>query len=117
MLGAANTALTFLLFTALQHVSPVAIAYSIAFATGLAFSTALTARVVFGAQTTGIRRAAFAGGYLMIYGVGLTVSHLLAGHLPAWAVSGWTIAVTAPLGFLCARTVLVPRRRGTRRSP
>ncbi len=117
MLGAANTAATFVLFTALQHVSSVAVAYSVAFAAGLCFSTALTARVVFGAKTTRSRRAVFASCYVVIYGVGLVVSHLLAKHVTAWTVSAGTIVVTAPLGYLCGRAVLVQQQRGIRRSP
>lgn len=129
LLGAANTLLTFALFTALQHVTAVAVAYTVAFAAGLALSTALTSRVVFGVRTTTRRRAVFALCYLVIYGVGLLVSHLLAGGLPAWVVSLGTLAVTAPLGFLVGQAVLIPPadpgppqgaappRRGTRRSP
>lgn len=129
LLGATNTLLTFTLFTALQHVTAVAVAYTAAFAAGLAFSTALTGRVVFGVRTTTRRRAVFGLFYLVIYGVGLAVSHLLAGTLSAWAVSLGTIAVTAPLGFLAGQAVLIPPadasrrrsaappRRETRRSP
>lgn len=117
LLGAANTTITFALFTALQHVSSVTLAYSIAFAAGLVFSTALTARIVFGARTTRGRRAIFAFCYLAIYVVGLVISNLLDGHVTAWVVSGATIAVTAPLGFLCGRAVLVPPGQETPRSP
>ncbi len=128
LLGGANTLLTFALFTALQYVTEVAVAYTAAFAAGLVFSTALTGRVVFGVRTTPRRRVVFALCYLLIYGVGLLISHLLAGGLPAWAVSLGTLAVTAPLGFLAGQAVLIPpaaegrsqgaaRPRGTRRSP
>ncbi|MDQ6875230.1 MAG: GtrA family protein [Actinomycetota bacterium] len=114
LLGGANTLLTFALFTALQHVTQVAVAYTAAFAAGLVFSTALTGRVVFGVRTTSRRRMVFALCYLLIYGVGLLVSHFLAGGLPAWAVSAGTLAVTAPLGFLAGQAVLVPPAATTR---
>jgi putative flippase GtrA len=116
-LGAVNTALTFVIFTGLQHVTAVAVAYTTAFAIGLVFSTALSARVVFGAPTTGGRRAAFAACYVAIYGVGLAVSHALHGHAAPWMISAATIAVTAPLGYLAGRAVLVRQSPGTRRSP
>lgn len=112
--------LTFAMFTALQHLTEVAVAYTMTFAAGLAFSTALTARVVFHVPTTLRRRLTFAGCYLVIYGVGLLVSHLLAGGQPAWAVSAGTIAATAPLSFLAGQAVFIsprPPQRGTRRSP
>lgn len=108
LLGGSNTLLTFALFTGLQYVTAVAVAYTLAFFTGLILATALTGRVVFGVRATPLRRGAFACCYLLIYGVGLLVSHLLAGDAPAWAVSLGTIAVTAPLGFLAGRAVLIP---------
>lgn len=130
LLGACNTLLTFAMFTALQHVTAVAVAYTAAFAAGLIFSTALTPRMVFGIPATPLRRVTFACYYLVIYGVGFLVSHLLADGLPPWAVSSGTIAVTAPLGFLAGRAVLLrpttgasgsrrhqPPSRGTPRSP
>lgn len=116
-LGATNTAVTFALFTGLQHVTAVAIAYTVAFATGLVITTTLSSRVVFGARTTRPRQAAFACCYLAIYAAGLGLSQLLAGHAPPWQVSSAAILVTAPLGYLAGRTVLVPRPRETRRSP
>jgi len=116
-LGAANTIGTFLMFVGLQHVLTVGLAYTSAFATGLAFSTAVTARVVFGTRTTRGRQARYACCYLVIYGVGFLVSHSLHGHASPWLVSGGTVAVTAPLGYLAGRTVLVPRAQETRRSP
>lgn len=108
LLGAANTLLTFALFTVLQQVTDVTLAYTVAFVAGLIFATALTGRVVFRVRTTLLRRVLFAGGYLAVYGVGLLVSNVLAGDLPAWAVSLGTIAVTAPLGFLVGKAVLIP---------
>ncbi|MGI8677505.1 MAG: GtrA family protein [Jatrophihabitans sp.] len=107
LLGGTNTVLTFALFTALQHVTEVAVAYTVAFAAGLIFATALTALVVFGVRTTLRRRLTFAGCYLVIYGLGLLVSQLLAQGRPPWLVSAGTIAVTAPLGFLAGRTVFI----------
>lgn len=109
ILGGANTLVTFALFTALQHATTVAAAYTAAFVAGLVFSTALTARFVFRVPTTARRRLGFAAAYAVIYLIGLGVSHLLAVELSAWAVSAGTIAVTAPLGFLAGRTVLAVR--------
>lgn len=121
VLGGANTLLTFAMFTAMQHLTEVAVAYTMTFAAGLVFTTALTPRVVFHVPTTLRRRLTFAGCYLVIYGVGLLVSHLLAfGGQPAWAVSAGTIAATAPLSFLAGQAVFTsprPPQRGTRRSP
>lgn len=117
LFGGANTVVTFALFTALQHLTSVAVAYTVAFACGLILSTALTAGVVFGARTTWRRRAVFALCYLVIYGIGLVVSHLLHRQVPAWGVAAGTIMVTAPVGFLAGRLVLAPQRRETRHSP
>jgi putative flippase GtrA len=117
LLGGANTLLTFALFTALQHITSVAAAYTIAFAVGLIFATALTARFVFGVSATRPRRLVFAAAYALIYLIGLGVSHLLAPEFTEWLVSAGTIAVTAPLGFLAGRTVLArPRPNSTDRS-
>lgn len=115
-LGVANTALTSLLFTALQHVTRVTAAYTIAFAAGLLFSTAFSAQVVFRVSSGRRRRVAFAGCYALIYAVGLLVSHAVHGHVAPWQVCAATIAVTAPLGYLAGRVFLVPPP-GTRRSP
>jgi putative flippase GtrA len=119
LLGGTNTLLTFALFTGLQHVTSVAAAYTIAFAAGLVFSTALTGRFVFRVEASRPRRLVFAGAYAVIYLIGLGVSHLLAREFTEWLVSAGTIAVTAPLGFLAGRTVLAhpgPARSAISRS-
>jgi putative flippase GtrA len=107
LLGGSNTVFTFVLFAVLAHFIDHSIAYTIVFAAGLAYTTALTGRFVFSAAGSRARTAAFIAWYLGVYPVGLLVVHLVdangdhSGPVVALAV----VVVTAPLGFLGGRLI------------
>jgi putative flippase GtrA len=112
LVGGSNTVVTLLLFVLLQHWLPAAVAYTTVFALGLAYTTAMTARVVFGARLTWRAGGLYVGWYLLVYGVGLgTVSLLdsVVGHSPV-LTAVVTVVVTAPLNFLGGRLLFAPRR-------
>jgi putative flippase GtrA len=110
LVGGSNTLVTLALFVVLQRWLSPGVAYTVVFALGLAYTTAMTATVVFGSRLTWRRGAAFAGWYLLVYAVGLGVVHLMTA---LWEPSSFTtavatVAVTAPLNFLGGRLLFAP---------
>jgi putative flippase GtrA len=105
LVGGSNTAVTLVLFVVLQRWMGPAVAYTVVFALGLAYTTAMTATVVFGARLTWRTATAFVGWYLLVYGVGLAVVAVLHQLWQPSAVQTAviTVAVTAPLNFLGGR--------------
>jgi putative flippase GtrA len=116
LVGGSNTLVTLALFVLLQQWLEPAVAYSVVFALGLAYTTAMTASVVFGARLTWRTGGAFVGWYLLVYGVGLLAVQLLqALWTPSSVVTAVvTVAITAPLNFLGGRLLFRPTapRRG-----
>ena len=112
LVGGSNTAITLALFVLLQQWLAPAVAYTLVFALGLAYTTAMTARVVFGARPTARAALLYAGWYLLVYAVGLVVVQGL--HLfwrpSAVTTAVLTVAVTAPLNFLGGRVLFGPTR-------
>ncbi len=110
VVGGSNTAVTLILFVVLQEWLTPALAYTVVFAVGIAYTTAVTASVVFGSRLTWRTGAAFAGWYLLVYAAGLAVVQGL--HLlwqPSSLVTALvTVAVTAPLNFLGGRALFRP---------
>jgi putative flippase GtrA len=107
VLGGSNTVITFVLLAVLAHYIDHAFAYTIAFAAGLAYTTALTGRFVFSASGSRAKTAAFAAWYLGVYVVGLLVVRLVDGNgdHSGLAVALAVVVVTAPLGFLGGRLI------------
>lgn len=102
LVGAASTLLTGLLMLAIAQLVELEIAYTIVFALGLTFTTAVVGPFVFRSQLTGRAARRFVSWYLCVYLVGVLVAHL-AGH--QWHVShlvatAAVLTVTAPLNFL-----------------
>jgi putative flippase GtrA len=116
LVGGSNTLVTLALFVLLQQWLEPAVAYTVVFALGLAYTTAMTASVVFGARLTWRTGGAFVGWYLLVYGVGLLAVQLLqALWTPSSLVTAVvTVAITAPLNFLGGRLLFRPTapRRG-----
>ena len=77
VVGGSNTIITFVLLAALAQFIDHAIAYTVVFAAGLAYTTALTGRFVFSAPGSRAKTAAFVAWYLGVYGVGLLIVHLV----------------------------------------
>lgn len=109
--GGTNTALTLALFVLLQRWMSPAVAYTLVFAIGLAYTTALTAPVVFGSRLSWRSASWFVGGYLAVYCLGLVVIAVLnrASDPSALVTATVTVVVTAPLNFLVGR-LLFDRR-------
>ena len=107
MVGGSNTAITLVLFALLARVIAPWLAYTTVFALGLAYTTALTGRFVFGADTTWRNSGLFVGWYLLVYAVGLgvvqTLQALGVGSPDILALL--TVMVTAPLTFLGGRWI------------
>jgi putative flippase GtrA len=105
LVGGSNTLVTLALFVALQHWLPASVAYTVVFALGLVYTTAMTATVVFGSRLTWRTGGAFIGWYLLVYAVGLGAVHVLEALWdPSSLVTAVvTVAVTAPLNFLGGR--------------
>ena len=110
VVGGSNTLITLVLFVLLQQWLFPAVAYTVVFALGLVYTTALTATVVFGSRLTWRRAAAFVAWYLLVYGVGLlVVQGLHAFWDPSALVTAVvTVVVTAPLNFLGGRVLFRP---------
>ncbi len=117
VVGGTNTLVTAGLLVLLSQVMDTAVAYTVVFALGLAFTTVLTNRYVFSAGRSWPRTASFVAWYLGVYAVGLgVVSVLEAGQDRApLPVALATVAVTAPLSFLGGRLIFAPMSRATSR--
>lgn len=97
--------LTGAIFLGLSSVTAPSLAYTIAFAVGIAFAIIVTPRLVFRARASTAQRVRYMGWYLAVYVVGLGLVYvlhdrLLLGNL---AVAAVTFLVTAGLSFLGAR--------------
>jgi putative flippase GtrA len=107
LVGGSNTAITFVLLAVLAQFIDHRVAYTLVFAAGLAYTTALTGRFVFSAAGSRARTVAFVFWYLGAYLAGLLVVHLVDrdGERSGVVVALATVAVTAPLGFLGGRII------------
>lgn len=111
--GLVNTGVTAACFVLLALWIPTAVAYTIVYVAGLAFTTFATSRWVFGQeQTDGWSAAAFVGWYLAVYALGLTAVSLLEAR--TGLASGWVaaavIAITAPVNFVGGRLLFGSRQ-------
>src|ERR1035437_10380951 len=107
VVGGSNTAITLVLFALLARVMAPWLAYTLVFALGLAYTTLLTGRFVFGADTTRRSSGLFIGWYLMVFVVGLGVVQTVQAigvHSPD-ILALLTVVVTAPLNFLGGRWI------------
>lgn len=116
LVGGSNTLVTLVLFVLLQRWLSASVAYTVVFALGLAYTTAMTATVVFGSRLTWRTGSAFIGWYLLVYAVGLLVVRLLEALTDPSAVvtAVVTVAVTAPLNFVGGRMLFRARPDDTR---
>ena len=107
VVGGSNTAVTLVLFALLARVIPAWVAYTMVFALGLAYTTVLTGRFVFGAESTWRHSGLFIGWYLLVYAVGLGLVQTLQalGVDSPDLLALLTVVVTAPLNFLGGRWI------------
>jgi putative flippase GtrA len=108
LLGGANTLASTVAFYLLSLAVSTRVAWTIAYAAGIAFVVVVTPGYVFGARAPWRRRFLLGLWYVCTYLVGLGVITLLesAFSAPRIAVVLGTVAVTAPLGFLGARLLV-----------
>jgi putative flippase GtrA len=111
VVGGTNTLATAAILVVLSYLMPGWLAYTIAFALGLIYSTLFASRWVF--TKNGSRRAmlVYALSYVVIYFVGLLcIAGIRALDWPEYLNALSTI-VTAPLGFVAGRLVFRERKR------
>lgn len=106
--GAANTIATYAVYLALLVPLGYGLAYSIAFASGIALSYLLGTRFVFRVPGSLRRAMAFPLVYLAQYLAGLGVLHMAVSviGIPQRLALLASIAVTVPLTFMLSRLVL-----------
>ncbi|CAM5423112.1 hypothetical protein LSHI6S_02556 [Leifsonia shinshuensis] len=117
VVGGTNTILTYVLLVGLALVIPFPVAYAIAFAVGLAWTLYATRRFVFRSDAQWWVLVVYLGWYLLVFGVGQLVIHLLNPH-GFWPVAGTSLvilAVTTPLTFLGGRVIFA--RGGASKPP
>jgi putative flippase GtrA len=114
VVGLVNTLLTGSLFYGLALLLPVWLAYTLAFALGLVFVSAITPRLVFSVRPSISRRLAYAFWYFVVYLVGLGWVAVLSDvmHVDHLRVVVFTLIVTATLSFVGGRVVLMRRPNG-----
>jgi putative flippase GtrA len=113
LVGGANTAVTVALLAVLARLVDPTLAYTVVYVLGLAFTTVMTSRYVFAAESSASRMAAFVAWYLAVYAVGLGVVELVDARTD-WSsilLALTTVAVTAPLSFLGGRVIFAPASR------
>ena len=109
--GAANTALSYALFLALERVMPYVVAYALAYVAGIVVSYLLNTALVFRVQ----RRWSSALRYPLVYvvqflaGTGTVVLLVEAFGVAPWLAALAAIAVTVPITFVLSRAVLKSR--------
>ncbi|WP_214412869.1 GtrA family protein [Sphaerisporangium fuscum] len=105
--GTVNTAACHGLFLVLSWSVPVAVAYSIAYFTGIALAYLINTTFVFRTRVTLASAVRFPGVYLVAYPVGLVVLTLLTGAgVPKWLAMPVVIAVNVPVTFALTRWVM-----------
>ena len=113
--GGANTVVTAILLALLSLVIDPKIAYTIVFAAGIAFSTYMANRYVYGVRMTRSAMATYVAMYVVVYLIGLAVISQLERTDLSDAASGLVVLVTAPLTFIGGRliTSAIHRSRAT----
>jgi len=113
VVGGINTLATYAVFIVLGLFITAWIAYSVAFALGLAWVVFGSSRFVFKATTSAKKIALFSGWYLLIYGVGRLVVHVFnpVGLFELAITSLVVLVVTTPLSFLGGRLIFTTSQR------
>jgi putative flippase GtrA len=109
VVGAINTAGSLALFVLLSTFLDPRVAYAIAFAAGIAFTTLMSSRFVFRTNPPARSKGLFVLWYLAVFALGELVVHgvaVSAGYAP-WVAGLATAAVTAPLNYIGGRITLV----------
>jgi putative flippase GtrA len=107
VVGGINTVATYAIFVLLGLVMPAWLAFTIAFAAGLAWVVFGSARVVFRARSSPSRLLLFALWYLLVYAMGRLIVQLIdpVGVVALLLTSAVIIVVTTPLSYLGGRMI------------
>lgn len=110
VVGGLNTLGTYAIFFLLGLVIPPWIAYTVAFGLGLLWTSLASSRLVFRVRFRVPRVAAFAAFYLVVYGLGRLVIHLLDPQGPEalLVTAAVVLVVTTPLAFLGGHLIFRP---------
>lgn len=103
--GGANTVVTAALLAGLSMLIDPRLAYTLVFAAGIALSTVLADRFVYGVRMNRAAVVAYVGLYLAVYAVGLVAIHLWTAAGRPEAGSALVVVITAPLTFLGGRLI------------
>jgi putative flippase GtrA len=111
LVGGANTLATYAIFIVLGLFMPAWIAYTIAFAIGLAWVVFGSSKFVFRGEHGRRRLLLFAGWYLVIYAIGRVIIALIAptDFVDLAITSLAVLVVTTPLTFIGGRFIFAPR--------
>lgn len=108
LVGATNTAVSYVLYLLLLEFMPYLYAYSISYSIGIVVSYILNSRFVFRQPLSLGKFLQFPIVYAIQYGLGATILWLLVGHAsisPELAMIG-VVAVTIPVTFVTSRFIL-----------
>jgi putative flippase GtrA len=111
VVGGLNTLATYAVFIVLGLFMPAWIAYTIAFAAGIAWVVLGSSKFVYKGDHSARRLAVFAGWYIVIYAIGRVIIHLLSpvGFVDLAIASVLVLVVTTPLNFIGGRFIFAPR--------
>jgi putative flippase GtrA len=107
LVGGTNTAITFALLVLLANFINHSLAFTIVFALGVAYTTALSGRYVFASGAPLRHSLTFVLWYVAVYFVGLGVINVLDSrgtHSPV-LIALASVGTTAPLGFIGGRLI------------
>lgn len=113
VVGGANTLVTYVIFILLGLLMPPSLAYTIAFAAGLAWVVFGSSRFVFKGNHGARRLLLFAAWYLVIYAIGRVIIHFIApvDFVGLLLASLAVLVVTTPLTFIGGRYVFALRKQ------
>ncbi|MBX9243464.1 GtrA family protein [Actinotalea ferrariae] len=110
LVGGLNTLVTGIALSLLSTVIDPRVAYTVVFAAGIAFSTAMAGRFVNGVPMTRRQTVLYVLMYVAVYLVGVAVLWVAAGLGMPDVASGLVVLVTAPLTFFGGRVIIAHRR-------
>ena len=112
IVGGTNTVLTYAIFVVLGLLIEPWIAYTVAFALGLVWTSIGSSRFVFGVRFSLRRVSLFTGCYLGIYGIGRVIILLVNPQTVAslLGTSFIVLVATTPLVYIVGRFIFSPPR-------
>jgi len=111
IVGGANTLATYAIFIVLGLFMQAWIAYTIAFALGIAWVVFGSSKFVYKGEHGPRRMIIFAAWYIAIYAIGRVLIYFIApvGFVELAIASFFVLVVTTPLNFIGGRFIFTPR--------